>query len=791
MANRRGGRAARGFWAAALVASTVPTGAAYAQTAAGGATDAYLDPTAGELHRAASSAWRQIDEDVVRYTALIRQRIAAQLRTPLKDRTLYRSEAAARVFWDRDHETLTQVLASNAQYPGREYAEAEEGFNALSDFTIDGAFDPGGERLVFGFGSDDPDDVDVDEAFQPSDDDFWFAHPLAAGADSLYQFRSADTLSLFLPDGRSLRAVKLDVLPRIADVHRMTGSLWIEPETGALVRAAFRLSQQFDAMRDIPDLQEEEEAGSFRYVPGLFKPWTFDMEVMAVDYSLWDFRVWLPRSARFEGVVSAGVLKMPVSFDLSYAIESVVMDEDLDVLADAVPVQREVHFATRAEAMAFMAELARERGIGGTPDNPAPAWRYDGDDYLVPEDLSLLATSPELPPPIWEDAPGFASAEQLGELISDLGDLPAPPVQGIPWAANWGFQRPELFRYNRVEGPAIGGRFEARIGTFTGPVSFSATGFFGFSDLEPKARIGFEHETLSRRVRLGGYRELQAFDERGRPLEFGNSLNAFLFGRDDGEYFLATGADLEISPHSAQRQSWSLRLYAERQDHVSREMNFSLAHAFDSDWRFRQVAPADLLEEAGGELRIAPWWGTDPLAPQFGLELYGQGAVTRPVSGDADDGRYGRARATLRTAIPLLEGRWRIGAEAGAGHSWGDVPLQRHWILGGPMTLRGFAATTTVGRTYARGRMELGRVYPAWSLTGFADAGWTDDRPEWSADGVGRWAPDGEAWGYDDVRWAVGVGASLLDGLVRFDVSRGLTGPDQRTRVDLYLDALF
>ena len=171
--------------------------------------------------------------------------------------------------------------------------------------------------------------------------------------------------------------------------------------------------------------------------------------------------------------------------------------------------------------------------------------------------------------------------------------------------------------------------------------------------------------------------------------------------------------------------------------------------------------------------------------------MYGQGAVTRSVDAEGEDGEYGRARLTLRTAVPLVEGRWRVGAEAAGGHAWGDLPLQRHWTLGGPVNLRGYGATTAVGRTCARGRLEIGRVFPAWSLAGFADAGWTDDRPEWTVDGVGSWAPDGESWDYDEVRWAIGVGASLLDGLVRFDVSRGLTGPDRRTRVDLYLDALF
>ncbi len=767
------GIGARGVGLGVLGGIVVALGAGTAPLA-GQESDAYLDPAAARLHRAASESWQAIDASVVRYTALVRQRIAAQLRTPLKDRTIYRSEAAARVFWDRDHETLTQVLASNAQYPGREYAVAEEGFNALDDFTIEGGFDPGGERLAFGFVDDDDDSTD---AFQPSDEDFWFAHPLAPGADTLYRFRSADTLSLILPDGRRLDAVKLDVMPRVADVHRMSGSLWIEPESGALVRAAYRLSRQFDAIRDIPDLADEEARGEFKYVPGLFKPWTLDFDIMAVDYSLWDMRVWLPRSARFEGVVAAGVLKMPVAYDLAYTIESVVMESDLEQLSEQVPVTEEVHFRTRAEAMAFMAQLARDRGAwaDGRPDGEAPGWRVDGDDRLVPDDLSLLAASPHLPPPIWDDAPGFATSDDIARMMDVLADLPAPPIQGIPWAANWGLQRPDLVRFNRVEGPALGGRFQARFASFMGPLSFSATGFFGFSDLEPKARLGLERESLRRRIELGGFREMRAVEARGRYLGLGNSLNGALFGRDDGEYFLATGADLEITPPSAQRRSWSLRLYGERQDPVETQIDFALFHAFDKDWRFRPNLPARALEEVGGEATLSPWWGTDPLAPQFGVELYGQAAAARDLD-DVERWDYARARATVRAAVPMASGRWRLGIEVGAGTAWGEVPLQRNWLLGGPMTLRGYGASTAVGTSFGRGRLEVGRAFPAGSWSLFTDTGWAGDRADWTP---------------DDLLWAVGVGASMLDGLVRFDISRGLSGSERRTRVDLYLDAIF
>ena len=48
---------------------------------------------------------------------------------------------------------------------------------------------------------------------------------------------------------------------------------------------------------------------------------------------------------------------------------------------------------------------------------------------------------------------------------------------------------------------------------------------------------------------------------------------------------------------------------------------------------------------------------------------------------------------------------------------------------------------------------------------------------------------EGEFLG-DDLLYGIGLGASLLDGLVRFDLSHGLKGPAKQFRVDLYLDAL-
>lgn len=752
------------------------------------AADAFEDPTAEALFRSAQTNWLSLDESVVRYTALIKQRIAAAIRTPLKDRTLYRSEVAVRAFWDRDHDAILQVLGSTADHPGRKEEEerwGDDAFRWLSDMPFDEPFKPGGDRLFFGMTDQDED------IYSPNNEDFWFAHPLALGADTLYRYRSGDTLTVSLPDGRRLRTIQLDVLPREQDVHRISGTLWIEPGEGALVRAVYRLSRKFDVMRDVPEVREEEEAGEYKMVPGFLKPWTFELSMVAVEYSLWNFKVWLPRTMRLEGEAAAGVMKFPVSMDMAYDLESVTTDEDVVAERERAAGGEEGeglierHFDSRAEAMAFLASLltdpdgARYRAVGVETrileDGTVEATDTRHSRYLAPVDLERLGDSPDLPPPIWSDAPGFASEEELAEMVDALADLPPVPVQGIPWNANWGWARQDLLRYNRVEGPAIGGRFEAEVGTFLGPLELTASGFFGFADLEPKARLDLERASVRRRVTLGGYRELRTADRAGRALGMGNSVNALLFGRDDGEYFLATGADLLVRPPEASRQSYELRLYAERHDAVSNHVDFALFRALDGEGTFRDNLQATNLEEAGGELTLSPWWGSDPHRPQFGLELYGQGGAWRAPDSTATRD-YARASAVLRLAVPLDEATWRIGVEAGAGQSWGDAPIQRSWFLGGPANLRGFDASTMIGPGYTRGRLEVARVFPeAVAVSVFGDVGW-----------AGVW-DDFEA---DALRAGVGIGGSVLDGLIRMDISQGVRGPFKRFRVDLYLDAI-
>lgn len=754
---------------ALLLTLSLPVAAAAQQ--AGYAPDAFLDPTAATLFRAAQGNWQAIDSSVVRYTSVIKQRIGAGIRTPLKDRTIYRNESAVRAFWDRDHGSILQVMGNRAQYPGRDQARDEPGWNWLSDLAMDEPFEPGGDRLLFGLTNE-----DAAEISNPDESDFWFAHPLAPGADTLYRFQSGDTLTLSLPDGRRLLTIQMDVLPREADVHRIAGTLWIEPESGALVRAVYQLSRELDVVRDIPEVREEDEAGEFDMVPGILKPWIFTMDLVAVEYSLWDFRVWLPRSMRVEGEVKIGILKMPIAFDVAYELESVTLEEDLDQPPDPGLIER--HFDSRAEAMAFVASLLSDpsRVDYEFAEDVSRSSSGRTSRFIIPRDLEILEDSPELPPPIWDDAPGFASDEELADMVETLADLPPIPTQGVPWDANWGWARHDLLRFNRVEGLAVGGRFEAELGSFMGPINFEASGFMGLGDLEPKAKLTFERRSVLRRIAVSGYRELRPTDSQGRYLGLGNSLNSLFFGRDDGEYYMATGVDLLWRPPEADRESFRFRAYAERQDSVDISTNFSLIHAFNSDWDFRPNVMAQRLEEVGGELTLKPWWGSDPTAAQVGLELYGQGGAWRHPDSTDVKGDYARASALLRVAVPLADANWRVGLEAGGGTSWGDVPRQRNWFLGGPLTLRGYEASVVSGPSFARGRLEIARTFStSFTMSAFGDAGWAGLREDFES---------------RDILYGAGLGFSVLDGLIRMDLSHGLRGPDKSFRFDLYLDAI-
>ncbi len=766
---------AGGAAVALLLSASVPANAQTPPASDRFAEDTFLDPAARELFIRAFDGWRALGENVESYTARIDQRIAAALRTPLKDRVLYRGEVAVRAFWERDRLPVVQLLGSRARYPGRSFFMREAMLGWIEEIPFDRPFVPGSDRLFIGTG-------EGAAYFIPASDDY-LAHPLGEGADTLYRFRSGDTTTITFPDGHQQAAVRLDVIPRVSDPHLISGTLWIDPVSGALVRGAYRVARRLDMAREFPD--EIGRTLEYRLVPGLLKPLTVDIQLVVVDYSLWDFEVWMPRMVRYEGQIAAGVVKIPMSIDYVYRIESVTRSDEAVAAADAVErpegESREGALPEPdAEQIARLARtLSREgeieyRPISSDELDPGPG---RGVAWIAPVDPGVLEDSPHLPPPIWQDAPGLLSDGDVEAYFELLAGIPEAPVSAFVADFIVGWERPDLLRYNRVEGAAVGGRFEW---TMHGSYGLDATGFFGFADRSPKVRLDLERMTVLRRLGLGAYHELRATDTGSGYLGPGNSLEALLFGRDNGEYFGATGADLTWAPSATARQSFLVRAYAERQRPVTSNTGFALIRAFDEEWDFRPNLAAGEVDEAGAEVRLSPWWGEDSERAEFGVDFFGRTAMWRHAGDEGDEGRqgYAQASATATAIVPVWASGWqrvRLGVEAGGGHTWGQAPVQRSWFLGGPGTLRGYPASEMSGLSFLRGRAELSGTFEWLGASLFTDAGWA--------------GPGGD-FESGDILHGAGVGLSLLDGVMRLDLSRGLGGTSRGIRIEAYFDAI-
>jgi hemolysin activation/secretion protein len=90
--------------------------------------------------------------------------------------------------------------------------------------------------------------------------------------------------------------------------------------------------------------------------------------------------------------------------------------------------------------------------------------------------------------------------------------------------------------------------------------------------------------------------------------------------------------------------------------------------------------------------------------------------------------------------------------------------------------VRGQTAGNQFGDAFWLGRIEFGTSRAGFRPVVFYDVGWAGDRSNFSEPG----RPMSGA----------GVGASLLDGLVRFDIARGIY-PEKKFRANLYVEARF
>ena len=161
---------------------------------------------ARQLFAQAYDRWNEPDTAVASYTALVRQRLAASLRTPPRDRLVYSNEHAVRTHWWRGGRPVVVVLGNRTRHPGRELLVDLGEAHELDAMSYAEPFVPGNDPLFFNW--------DREQEIGPGGSGGQsLVNPLAAGSDLVCRFRSGDTTTVSFPDGRRIRAVELLVTP--------------------------------------------------------------------------------------------------------------------------------------------------------------------------------------------------------------------------------------------------------------------------------------------------------------------------------------------------------------------------------------------------------------------------------------------------------------------------------------------------------------------------------------------------------------------------------------------------
>ncbi len=703
-----------------------------------GDSAAYLDAAARRLVAAARARRETIDRSITAYRTRVRERIGVGIRALRRDRMLYRREIALRIDWRRDSIAQIDVLGARQAVPAA--VPKPELPEDLKGDAGDYAFDPADDRLTIGFGNTRRDSTQDSTSKHR---DVEFRHPLAPGSEAHYRFATGDSSVVVFGDGRTIRLRELRITPRRLDFRLMSGSFWIDEDSHAVVRALIRPARPFDFEQDLSDEDGKD-------IPGFVKPIRVEVRFLTIDYGLWTGRWWLPRLIAMDAVATAGsFLQMPVRYERLYDEYAVTGDTALPRAVRppvATPAEDSIARAACHEREAREKISCKCRSGGGH----CLAFRVN-----IPTDTAALLASAVLPPPFGSANDTLISEGEMQELTRGLGTLPAAPWQFRARPPRWG-----LARYNRIEGLSLGARGELDLGR----VRLDGAARIATTDREPDLVAGGLHETGAATFRLAGYRRLAAVDPTARSLSIGNSLGAFVLGRDDGDYFRATGAELTIAPPVTLPQRFTIRLYAEQQRRAWKRTDFSLPHALHADHVFRPNITADSADQLGASLTVRAQRGIDPERPQWTADV--------TLDGGVGTYRFGRVSSTLRVAAPLGP-NLATAVELAGGMADGRVPVQSYWYLGGPGTVRGYGGNASSGGAFWRTRLELANRWPAARVVLFTDVGRAGPREQLS---LAR------------PLIGVGVGASFVDGLIRLDVSRAVRSPTG-WRLDLYTDA--
>lgn len=753
------------------------------QLSAGASTDSfphtYLDPGARHLVESARTRRSTVEGRIEQYTTLARSRVSIGFRALRRDRTFYRCEAASRIEWQRGDTIFVDLLGAREVVPMFS-GEVRPGNGDCGG----GLFDPTADRLAFALGGG-----------MSKEDSSFLRHPLAVGSERDYRFRSGDTTAMRLADGTVIRLLELQMLPRRSEPFLVSGSLWLEDRSYAVVRATLRLARPFDYERDFESVREEEGEDEEEELPGFLRPLRADIRYVSIEYGLWEQQWWLPRLVAFEGEAEVGrLLSVPLRMERvydSYRVAAFPQGAPLPELPELPPD------SVCGDGNEEDEDGGEETGVGegdaegnrGSEGGDSAGRRTEvriavGDDEAAVDesrsvgcecsgdrcqvvvtravvDSAELINSDFLPHSIHADGNVLLSDREMEDLLARVEEIPRAPWQLAPITWRTGLQGFDLVRYNRVEGLSLG----AAANLALGGASVDGTLRVGVADLTPAFELAVARNTVFSIQRIGAYGRLDAVGPGQGMMGLGSSLTALLFGRDDADYYRAWGVEVSREPaRSEDGLSW--RAFAELQRSAEKHTDFSFANAL-GEAEFRPNIEADRAEQVGVRVALAGSRGADPTS--------WRGAVTGAVLGSTGTFSFVQPRVMLRGAAPLPFDLLS-SLELNGATSFGEVPRQSLYYLGGGRTVRGYEGNSARGETYWTARAEIATAAPGARVVLFSDAGWAGPREELTA---------------DPLLLSAGAGISFLDGILRFDIARALRElpGGEGWRVELQVDA--
>jgi hypothetical protein len=677
-------------------------------------TSVYRDAaTAALVTRAAERHTRQVSR-LERYVARVRSHMegsvsAARFGPGLRvmDLTL-----AARVTWQRPGDLNVELLGARsrvARLPGANRDMVGAWFVGL--VTADPWFAPGamGDEIDFMGIPDEP-----------------ALHPLAPGADRWYRYAIADSVQLSLPT-RTVRTVAVSVEPRRYDRSLIQGTLWLDADSLDVVRllAAFVGSGLWDEDDESPELVSAEADLEYALHEGQF--WLPYRQILSLE---WRYR-YLPGAVLPARAVST-------------------FDEYL--LAEVPPIA--VRRRTSRARMERVCEPWSRREASDCGTRAEVRSRYDDGrlyQVLIPPLDSLARFD-------FGDANGSASFDdevvgrRLTEMALQAGALPAeargehrPLVHPALVAAVR-----DGIRFNRVQGPSVGGTARLHLGTLT--------------TLEPSARLSAGDERITGGVALrrdapggeawvGAHHELREAEPWTAGQSLIGTLRAAFLGDDAADYYLVTGAGAGVTWRLGRDRGTRFEVGWERQRSVVATDGSVLHDVFFGDGR---LPPNPAVTEGDfGRMLVSRRFGD---AVGLTLELGVEGLAGGAASG---------ARGWIEGEAPFGVSGRRGRITARVGHMIGDPLPQLEFRAGGRHTVRGYEYGARRGRGVWAVQSEVEIVPNPWvAPLLIMDAG------NVTGEGAG------------DPLVSVGLGLSVGNGWLRIDLVKGVH-PSTVVRADL------